>query len=69
MPSSTSFETLKSRIENNEVVIGVVGLGYVGLPLVDAFVRAGIRAIGYDFDQQKIDKLCQLESYIGHIPA
>lgn len=69
MPNTTSFQTLKSRIENNEVVVGVVGLGYVGLPLVDAFVRAGISAIGYDVDKQKIDKLGKLESYIGHIPS
>lgn len=69
MPNASSFETLRTRIQNNQVVVGVVGLGYVGLPLVDAFVRAGIRAIGYDVDQQKIDKLNQGESYIGHIPS
>ena len=69
MADSTNFRELKEKINSGEVVVGVVGLGYVGLPLVDAFVRAGIRAIGYDVDQQKIDKLSKAESYIGHIPS
>ncbi|MCG8449859.1 MAG: NAD(P)-binding domain-containing protein, partial [Pirellulales bacterium] len=69
MPPSSSFQSLETRIRDNEVIVAVVGLGYVGLPLVDAFVRAGIRAIGYDVDQQKIDKLNRGESYIGHIPT
>ena len=69
MPNASSFETLRTRIQNNQLVVGVVGLGYVGLPLVDAFVRAGICAIGYDVDQHKIDKLNKGESYIGHIPS
>ena len=69
MPQSSSFQDLENRIRDNEVIVAVVGLGYVGLPLVDAFVRAGIRAIGYDVDREKIDKLNRGESYIGHIPA
>lgn len=69
MAPSEPYLKLKKRIENDTVVVGVVGLGYVGLPLVDAFVRAGIRAIGYDVDQQKVDKLNKAESYIGHISS
>ena len=69
MAGSKTFQMLKDKIEIGGAVVGVVGLGYVGLPLVDAFVRAGIRAIGYDVDQQKIEKLSRGESYIGHIPS
>jgi UDP-N-acetyl-D-glucosamine dehydrogenase len=63
------LESLKSRIAAQQAVVAVVGLGYVGLPLVDAFFRAGFQLIGYDVDQEKIDKLNRGESYIGHIPS
>lgn len=63
------FATLESLILNKRAIVAVVGLGYVGLPLVDAFFRAGFRTLGYDVDQEKIDKLNRGESYIGHIPA
>ena len=69
MPDRTPLETLKSRIAKKQAVVAVVGLGYVGLPLVDAFVRAGFRTLGYDLDKGKVDKLARGESYIGHIPS
>lgn len=65
----SSFSTLESQIQSKRAIVAVVGLGYVGLPLVDAFFRAGFRTLGYDVDQEKIDKLNRGESYIGHIPA
>lgn len=49
--------------------IGVVGLGYVGLPLIQAFVKAGFRTMGFDVDQGKVDRLKAGQSYIGHIPS
>ena len=49
--------------------MGVVGLGYVGLPLVQAFVQAGFSVLGFDVDQTKVDQLLAGESYIGHISA
>jgi UDP-N-acetyl-D-glucosamine dehydrogenase len=49
--------------------IGVIGLGYVGLPLIQAFVRAGFRTLGFDVDEAKIQRLKRGESYIGHIPS
>jgi UDP-N-acetyl-D-glucosamine dehydrogenase len=52
------------RIEDKSAVIGVVGLGYVGLPLVREFVRAGYRGLGFDTDQSKVEKLNAGESYI-----
>ncbi len=58
---------LLAAIENKTAVIGVVGLGYVGLPLVQAFMNAGFRTMGFDVDQSKVDKLLEGQSYIGHI--
>jgi UDP-N-acetyl-D-glucosamine dehydrogenase len=48
--------------------IGIIGLGYVGLPLVHAFADAGFRVMGFDIDSKKIQKLLAGESYIKHIP-
>ena len=49
--------------------IGVVGLGYVGLPLAKAFVDAGFATIGFDVDSQKVERLRAGESYIKHLPG
>jgi UDP-N-acetyl-D-glucosamine dehydrogenase len=49
--------------------VGVIGLGYVGLPLVRAFVAAGFRTMGFDVDQAKVQDLLAGKSYIRHIPA
>lgn len=56
-------------IDNKSAKIGIIGLGYVGLPLVRAFVRAGYRTIGFDVDESKVVRLRAGESYIKHIPA
>lgn len=56
-------------IENKTATIGVVGLGYVGLPLLLAYARKGFRVIGYDIDADKTTRLLKGESYIKHIPA
>ena len=55
-------------IRRKEAVVGVVGLGYVGLPLVRAFTAAGFRTLGFDVDPAKIARLKAGQSYIGHIP-
>ncbi|MEK7703927.1 MAG: nucleotide sugar dehydrogenase [Myxococcota bacterium] len=57
------------RLQRKEAVIGVVGLGYVGLPLVLTFARKGLRLVGFDIDEEKIRKLRVGESYIRHIAA
>jgi UDP-N-acetyl-D-glucosamine dehydrogenase len=49
--------------------IGVVGLGYVGLPLVLAYANKGFQALGFDIDPPKIDAIRAGKSYIKHIPA
>ncbi len=58
---------LASAVDDGSARIGIIGLGYVGLPLIDAFVIAGFRTLGFDTDQRKIDQLLAGESYIGHI--
>jgi len=58
---------LLQKINENKAVVGVVGLGYVGLPLLMEFVEQGFTTIGLDIDQFKVDKLNAGESYIKHI--
>ena len=60
---------LLQAIRDKSALVGVIGLGYVGLPLVRAFVAAGFRTMGFDVDRAKVDRLLGGESYIGHIPA
>jgi len=67
--AATSYEKLAELIRTKQAVIGVVGLGYVGLPLVRAFTTAGFRCLGFDVDQTKVDKLKAGESYIKHIDS
>ena len=60
---------MKKAIEDKTAVVGVVGLGYVGLPLVKAFVDGGYSTMGFDVDQQKIDMLLGGDSYISHFDS
>jgi UDP-N-acetyl-D-glucosamine dehydrogenase len=61
------FARLKQAVESKQCVVGVIGLGYVGLPLIDAFVSTGIRAIGFDVDPKKVEALNAGRSYIKHL--
>ncbi len=54
-------------IETRDCLVGVIGLGYVGLPLIDAFTNAGFRCLGFDVDHRKVDSLQSGKSYIKHI--
>src|ERR1051325_255705 len=65
----TSVVELTDLIDERQSVVGVIGLGYVGLPLARAFVRSGFRALGFDSDAEKIRAILRGESYIAHIPA
>lgn len=58
-----------SKIENKQATIGVIGLGYVGLPLLLCFVEKGFRTVGLDIDRKKAGALTKGESYIKHIPS
>ncbi|MCC5875606.1 MAG: nucleotide sugar dehydrogenase [Candidatus Sumerlaeia bacterium] len=62
------MKTLQDKIEAGKAVIGVVGLGYVGLPLAALFLQRGFHVIGFDNDPAKIDLLNAGKSYIGYIP-
>ena len=58
---------LLKQIESRRAVVGVLGLGYVGLPLASAFVEAGFRVLGFDTDPQKIEWLARGEQYLQHL--
>ena len=62
-------QSLEQKINDQSAVIGIIGLGYVGLPLMSAFVKAGFKTIGFDVDQKKVDMLKAGQSYIKHIDA
>ena len=62
-------EALEQKIRDKKAVVGVIGLGYVGLPLLNAFIKAGFTTMGFDIDQRKVDTLLKGQSYIKHIPA
>jgi UDP-N-acetyl-D-glucosamine dehydrogenase len=68
MTHGTQHLKLLSKIESATVRVGIIGLGYVGLPLARAFAERGIAVLGFDVDPTKIAKLEQGQSYIGHIP-
>ncbi len=58
---------LIDKIETKDARIGIIGLGYVGLPLVIEFCKAGFFVTGFDVDVKKVEKLKKGESYIKHI--
>jgi len=63
------FEELRRKIETHQARVGVVGLGYVGLPLVVEFAHAGFSVTGIDVQQSKVDAINRGESYIQDIPT
>ena len=67
--SCSHLDTFIQKIEDRSLMAGIVGLGYVGLPLAHLFTSRGFNVLGFDIDQAKIEKLMSGESYIGHIPA
>lgn len=62
-------KTLVEKLKDRTATVGVVGMGYVGLPLTRTFCDAGFRCVGFDVDPQKINKLNKGVSYIEHIPS
>src|SRR5213596_2351664 len=58
---------LKSKIDSGAATVGVIGLGYVGLPLLAAFHRAGFATVGFDVDPAKIAALSRGENYLKHL--
>ena len=65
----TAKQNLINKLSNKTAVIGILGLGYVGLPLMIRYADIGFEVIGIDIDQAKVDRLNQGSSYIEHIPS
>src|SRR5438094_4658391 len=63
------LDSLELKLANRTACVGVVGLGYVGLPLALLFTDAGFRVTGFEIDAQKVEKLSKGESYIYRIPS
>src|SRR5512133_1122484 len=63
----TYADALKARIDSGEARVGIIGMGYVGLPLALAFVERGFSVVGFDVDRAKVDKLSRGEGYIKHL--
>lgn len=60
---------LENKIKKREAHIGIVGLGYVGLPLVKTFLSKGFGVLGFDIDKNKVEMLNQGRSYVKHFTA
>ncbi len=66
--TSPTAQRFIERVNDRSVVIGIVGLGYVGIPLALAALRKGIKVVGFDIDQKRVDDLNAGRSAIKHIP-
>jgi UDP-N-acetyl-D-glucosamine dehydrogenase len=62
-------EILIEKIKNRDAVVGIIGLGYVGLPLAREFLKKDFTILGFDLDEEKIKKLSLGTSYIKHIES
>ena len=69
LSSKVDVEEIVRRFDERSATIGIVGLGYVGLPLVLAAGNVGFSVVGVDIDPDKIDALLNGRSYIRHLPA
>lgn len=61
--------SLVGLFKQRRAVIGIIGLGYVGLPLMLRYAEVGFKVLGFDIDERKVEKLNQGKSYIEHIPS
>jgi UDP-N-acetyl-D-glucosamine dehydrogenase len=68
MAKKDGVDVLLQKIKDKKARVGVIGLGYVGLPLVEVFHSAGFHVIGFDVDSKKVETLKSGKSYIRHIP-
>jgi UDP-N-acetyl-D-glucosamine dehydrogenase len=66
--SVSTFQALKGKIEAKTARVGIVGLGYVGLPLAVEFAKAGFHVTGIDLQQSRVDRLMKGESYVQDVP-
>ena len=63
------FQLLLDRIRSKRIRVGIIGLGYVGLPLAREFLRSGFRVVGFDIDGSKVEKINAGKSYIKYIDS
>ncbi len=61
------FHNLLDKIKNKKAYIGIIGLGYVGLPLAREFLNKCFKVKGFDIDKTKVEKINKSKSYIQHI--
>jgi UDP-N-acetyl-D-glucosamine dehydrogenase len=66
---SGAYESLVGRIRSGDALVGVIGLGYVGLPLAHAMHEGGLRVLGFDIDPKKIEALGAGRNYLKHLGA
>jgi UDP-N-acetyl-D-glucosamine dehydrogenase len=62
-------EAILNKMNERSAIVGVIGLGYVGLPLAVEFGRAGLKVIGFDLDQSRVDAINKGRSYIPDVPT
>jgi len=67
--AGASLESLQQALQEGNARVGVIGMGYVGLPLALLFARGGFLTTGFDIDPEKVQKLRAGETYIKHIPT
>ena len=69
MTEVVSSATFDERIAAREARLGIVGLGYAGLPLGIAFAEAGFDVTGIDLDEKRVRAVCERRSYLVDVPA
>ena len=65
--STKHFAALQQKLDTKDAQIGIIGMGYVGLPLALAFAEKGFRVLGFDIDAAKAERLNRGEAYIQHL--
>lgn len=63
----TPLQALQSKLSSADALVGIIGLGYVGLPLAHALHKGGLRVLGFDIDPAKITALAKGENYLRHL--
>lgn len=69
VPVRPSPSELIQRFQNRQGIVGIIGLGYVGLPLAATFAEGGVSVVGFDVNHSKLEELRAGQSYIRHIPS
>ena len=62
------YQQLINKLKDKTAIIGIVGMGYVGIPLAIRYAQVGYKVLGFDIDQLKADKITAGKTYIKHIP-